>query len=100
MIRDIRDLVERLRKNDAKAQICTAHEPPHSIQGEAADEIERLRARLAEGAPSQAPRRQPNAWMNSEGLISVISGGGYDIPLYAFTVTTTTGSGAGPEDNR
>ena len=58
MIRDIRDLVERLRKNDAKAQICTAHEPPHSIQGEAADEIERLRARLAE----EAPRFQPVGW--------------------------------------
>ena len=37
------DIVERLRKNDAKAQFSTNQSPPYSIQGEAADEIEKLR---------------------------------------------------------
>ena len=37
------DIVERLRKNDAKAQFSTNQLPPYSIQGEAADEIEKLR---------------------------------------------------------
>lgn len=41
---DVRDLVERLRKNDARAQFTSTQKPPFSIQGEAADEIERLRA--------------------------------------------------------
>lgn len=43
---DIRNLVERLRKNDAKAQFATSQTPPYSIQGEAADEIDRLRAEV------------------------------------------------------
>jgi hypothetical protein len=51
-MRDIRDLVERLRKNDAKAAVSTSQEPPFSIQGEAADEIERLR-KLCSEAPRE-----------------------------------------------
>jgi hypothetical protein len=57
-MRDIRDLVERLRKHDESAQVLTAQQPPFSIFGEAADEIERLRALWigADDSPPEAPR--------------------------------------------
>jgi hypothetical protein len=77
-MRDIRDLVERLRKHDESAQVLTAQQPPFSIFGEAADEIERLRALWigADDSPPEALQPTDSVWISTPDGRSWIYEGG------------------------
>lgn len=50
--------------------------------------------------PSTTQRREPSAWMNLKGQLSNFQNEDFNIPLYTFTVTTTTGIVSATQDRR